>query len=102
MCCFNSKVNIFAYVVFFSQPKYMLGFNVKVNILAYGSLANRSLVGNIFEDDESHICFVIIESEHPLVEYLTKRMNNHNFFVLIEIGNPYVGYTTSHFTCWET
>ena len=55
MLGFNAKVNIFAYVVFFSQPKYMLGFNVKVNIFAYVSLANRSLVGHIFEDDESHL-----------------------------------------------
>ena len=29
----------------------MLGFNAKVNIFAYVSLANRSLVGNIFEGD---------------------------------------------------
>ena len=52
MLGFNVKVNLFAYVVFFSLPKYMLGFNAKVNNFAYVSLANRSLVGNIYEDDE--------------------------------------------------
>ena len=57
MLGFNAKVNIFAYVLFFSQPKYMLGFNVKVNIFAYVSLANRSFVGHIFEDDESHLFY---------------------------------------------
>ena len=101
MLGFNAKVNIFAYVVFFSQPKYMLGFNVKVNIFAYVSLANRSLVGHIFEDDESHL-FCDYWKRTPVSWVSTKRMNNHNFFVLIEIGNPYVGYPTSHFKCWET